>query len=73
MKEEVNQTTGERILTDADGNRIIASSKRPDGSLRKEIKIRKGFVREVFILNCFFSFVVLLFSVFLYLFTSFIC
>lgn len=39
--------TGERILIDAEGNRVIAATRRPDGSLRKEMRIRKGFAREV--------------------------
>lgn len=45
-REEISQT-GERVITDADGNRVIAATKRADGSLRKEIRIRKGYVREV--------------------------
>lgn len=45
-KEEVSPT-GERIIIDAEGNRVIAATRRPDGTLRKEIRIRKGYFREV--------------------------
>lgn len=49
---EVVCPTGERVIIDNEGNRTIAATRRPDGTFRKEIKIRKGYFREVETDNC---------------------
>lgn len=43
---ETTSCLGERILVDAEGNRVIAASRRPDGSLRKELRIRPGYIHK---------------------------
>ena len=36
----------QQYATDEEGNRIIEASRRPDGSLRKKIKVRPGYVPQ---------------------------
>uniref|UniRef100_A0A0G4F5B1 WIBG Mago-binding domain-containing protein n=1 Tax=Chromera velia CCMP2878 TaxID=1169474 RepID=A0A0G4F5B1_9ALVE len=39
-------TQGEKYTTNEKGERVIASSKRPDGTMRKEIRVKDGFVPQ---------------------------
>lgn len=43
---EVLSRTEGGIRVDAEGNRVITATRRPDGTWRKEIRIRPGYVRD---------------------------
>ncbi|KAI8532191.1 hypothetical protein RHMOL_Rhmol11G0194100 [Rhododendron molle] len=46
QEEDVNQLAAELSKTLKDGERILAPTRRPDGSLRKPIRIRAGYVPQ---------------------------
>lgn len=46
QEEDVNQLAAELSKTLKDGERILGPTRRPDGSLRKPIRIRAGYVPQ---------------------------
>lgn len=46
MGEEQQQATGRLMRTPKEGERILGPTRRPDGTLRKPIRIRAGYVPQ---------------------------
>lgn len=42
-----SQVTGETYIINENGQRVIAPTRRADGTMRKEIKVRPGFIPQV--------------------------